>query len=151
MFFAGNALLLDKTIFNYRSRTRRIVENAFRIMSARWHILRQPIEAKPEQVDGIVKACVALHNYLKSTNSTLPPNVRYVISHFVDYEDEVCEIRPGEWHRDAGGACFEDTGRLATNTASRNAMHIQDHFKTYFLTEDGQVPWQNAVTERGSD
>ena len=65
--FAGTALINEKRkVFNYRlSRARRVIENAFGIMVARWRIFQTTIDARPEKVERIVLACVALHNYLK--------------------------------------------------------------------------------------
>ena len=54
----------SKLIANYRfSRARRIIENAFGILAARFRFFRHPIHAKVETVQNITKACVALHNH----------------------------------------------------------------------------------------
>ncbi|KAG8173304.1 hypothetical protein JTE90_016299 [Oedothorax gibbosus] len=66
--FPGTQLDDIKRIFNYRlSRARRIVENAFGILSARFRVYRRPFECKLETVDKVVKATVMLHNYLGRT------------------------------------------------------------------------------------
>lgn len=55
--FPGNGLLELERIYNYRlSRARRVIESAFGIMSTKWRILRRPIKAGIDQVEGIVKA-----------------------------------------------------------------------------------------------
>lgn len=78
--YPGKDLALDERIFNYRlSRARRVVENTFGICVARFRILLNTIEATPEHADLIVKACVALHNFLKATDASAPPNSKYTV------------------------------------------------------------------------
>lgn len=63
--YSSQHLNTRRRIFNYRlSRGRRIVENAFEILSARWRILRKQLHAKISTVDNIVKAACVLHNYI---------------------------------------------------------------------------------------
>lgn len=46
-----NELSYTKKVFNYRlSRCRRVIENAFGILVARWRILKQIVIALPENV-----------------------------------------------------------------------------------------------------
>ena len=62
--YPGKDLSQLQRIFNYRlSRSRRIIENAFGILVARWRIVRQPIIAQPDTVVTFVKACIALYNF----------------------------------------------------------------------------------------
>ncbi|CAN7946335.1 unnamed protein product, partial [Ixodes pacificus] len=64
--FPRRELQLLSQMFNYRlSRARRIIENAFGILVARWRIFRQPIQASEETLEAVVRACVNLHNYLR--------------------------------------------------------------------------------------
>lgn len=55
----------EKRIYYYRlSRARRIVENAFGILSAVFRVLRKPMLLQPDKASLIVMTCVYLHNYL---------------------------------------------------------------------------------------
>lgn len=52
-------------VFNYRlSRARRVVENAFEILSNCWRIFRTNIQVQPKSVDNTVLAACCLHNML---------------------------------------------------------------------------------------
>ena len=57
--------LINEThkIFNYRLSTAlQIIKNTFDIIFAHWRIFQRPAEAKPEKVEKITLAAVALHN-----------------------------------------------------------------------------------------
>ncbi|XP_015375183.1 PREDICTED: uncharacterized protein LOC107169813 [Diuraphis noxia] len=61
--YARRNLTKEQKIFNYRlSRARRIVENAFGILTSRFRVYEKPISLIPEKVDSIVNATCALHN-----------------------------------------------------------------------------------------
>lgn len=73
----------ERKVFNYRlSRARRVVENAFGILAARWQILQTAIGIKIESAEKIIQAVVCLHNYIISTNSN-----QYMQEHSLDQED----------------------------------------------------------------
>ncbi|KAL1472267.1 hypothetical protein MTO96_023087 [Rhipicephalus appendiculatus] len=83
---AQRAEYLQRATFNYRlSRARRLIENAFGIMSSRWRILGRAFRASENTTEDIVRACMVLHNCLlqESSHSRLtynPPG-------YVDHED----------------------------------------------------------------
>lgn len=57
-------------VFNYRlSRARRMIENCFGILSAKWRIFKTTIIADVSLVESITKTCACLHNWLREKNS----------------------------------------------------------------------------------
>lgn len=70
--YAFRNLRGGQRVFNYRlSRARRIIENCFGIASARFRVLRKPIELEPEKVSIIVSAICVLHNFLTTRSRKL--------------------------------------------------------------------------------
>ncbi|XP_070388956.1 uncharacterized protein [Dermacentor albipictus] len=139
--YPGKGIQPSRKVFNYRlSRARRIVENAFGILVARWRVLLGPLNIPPENAIHVVLACCGLHNFLcsmsKSTYS--PPG-------YVDSEDRYGNVNPGQWREEA------QTSELCglAGTSSRNhtvdAAETCDLFADYFMAE-GAVPWQWAHT-----
>ena len=56
----------DKRIFNYRlSRTRRVSDNAFGILTQKFRIYQRRIKLKPENVDLIVMTTCILHHFIR--------------------------------------------------------------------------------------
>ena len=73
----------QKRVFNYLlPRARRVVENCFSILTARWRIFSTPIEAFVVNAEKYTVGCIALHNYLCQTN-----NLSYCPNSFVDCQD----------------------------------------------------------------
>lgn len=67
------------------SRERRVIENAFGILAARWRIFRQPNIAKAENaLEHFTKACILLHNYLIEQDPQYIPK-------------NLCRTIPGGW------------------------------------------------------
>ena len=59
-------------IFSKRlSRSRRVVENAFGIMTIRFRVLSSEIDLEPKKVDKIVLACCVLSNLLLKEKKSL--------------------------------------------------------------------------------
>ena len=148
--FPGRSQLSEaQQIFNYRlSRARRVIENAFGILRARWRVFSRPIQASVETAEEITKAAVCLHNYLRQTNSA-----SYCPSGFVDSEDGSGDVRPGEWRQivrnDSRGALVNiapQRGRRYSNSA----IEVREALKKYFVSDFGSLPWQwNHVRSRG--
>lgn len=74
--FPHGDLCKEKKNFNYRlSRARRIIENVFGIMAARFRILHTAINLRLDRIDLVVLTCAVLHNFLrrKCGSSYIPP------------------------------------------------------------------------------
>lgn len=83
----------SQLIFNYRlSMARRIVENAFGILAARFQVLLRTMQQDPDVVQEIVEACVCLHNLMR---------MRYQGLHagLTDMEDSEHNSIPGTWRQ----------------------------------------------------
>lgn len=136
--------------FNYRlSRARRTIENTFGILAARWRIFRKPIAVNPCTVDSIVISAVCLHNFLISLNDEQITSKRtYCPPNFIDCEDENGNLTPGAW-RSVEGSNMQAMRRRPPCRAARKAFQQRDTLAEYFLTSEGEVPWQYQYIQRG--
>uniref|UniRef100_A0A023F1D4 Putative nuclease harbi1-like protein n=1 Tax=Triatoma infestans TaxID=30076 RepID=A0A023F1D4_TRIIF len=128
-------------VFNYRlSRARRVVENAFGLISAKFRVLRKPIELPPEKVKSIVLAICALHNFLLSKPSSA--NLYAPLGTF-DSEIAGSHIH-GSWrnegHPDATLYSLKTTYMNKNHT--KTAKNIREQFQNYFVSQHGEIPWQ---------
>jgi hypothetical protein len=122
----GVALTNRKKVFNYRlSRARRVVENAFGILTGRWRFLTRPIHMIPDKVDILVKAAVVLHNLLTKPSDEI---VRRVLN------EDILRL-----DHDSG---IENMRATASRNPSVAAKQVRDYFADYFMNE-GRVHWQN--------
>lgn len=122
--FGGTHLDDKKKIYNYRlSRARRYVECAFGILANKWRILHRPLDVDPETAIKIVKACTALHNFVREKDGL----------NFEDIQSATPVEHPmrAQTHITRGGP---------------NANNIRSEFAEYFVSPIGSVPWQAAAT-----
>jgi hypothetical protein len=68
-------------------RARRVVENAFGILVARFRIFHTSIALKPENIDNVVMYCCVLHNFLRRNCAS-----DYITA--TDLKDSVIEENP---------------------------------------------------------
>ena len=129
----------SQKVYNYRqSRARRVIENAFGILRARWRIFSHPIKASVENTEKYVIACLCLHNYLRQTENSL-----YTPQGFVDLELGNGEIKVGEWR-----SHIQEDGCLRSLNISKGgrrkivANELREDLKTFLNSELGSVPWQ---------
>lgn len=123
-------------IFNYRlSRARRVVENAFGILSNRFRVFGKPIALAPEKVRKITVACCALHNYLIMRSSI------YLTPSLVDRYDANGNVVDGEWRQNVVENGFHALEHHRNR--SNVGKDIRDELAQYFVNE-GELDFQNT-------
>ena len=151
--YPGRNLTEDKNIFNYRlSRARRVIENTFGILVARWRIFRGPIICKPENVIAVVKATICQHNFMRRSDVGRQPIQRYCPPGFVDYDNGDSNIIEGAWRGQISeGAPLQPVSRIGTNNHGVGAMSVREDFNKYFNSDVGALPWQLRHVRRGQE
>ncbi|XP_055908218.1 uncharacterized protein LOC129943037 isoform X1 [Eupeodes corollae] len=90
--YSKRNLTVEERIFNYRlSRARRVIENSFGILVAKWRIFRTSINAGLSLIEQIVQCCVCLHNWLRHHKGN-----QYIEPGLIDLDIEGRETR-GSW------------------------------------------------------
>ncbi|KAJ8914321.1 hypothetical protein NQ315_011308 [Exocentrus adspersus] len=130
---------VSKQVFNYRhSRARRIIENTFGILAAKWRIYRKPMICDVSTAENIVKSTVCLHNFINKNDR----EGQYVAPGYVDYENSSGDVIHGAWRKELQNEnALRNISRTGANTFGRNAGHVRDMFAEYFCNE-GAIPWQ---------
>ncbi|XP_057201095.1 uncharacterized protein LOC130561032 isoform X2 [Triplophysa rosa] len=149
----GTNLPREKKIYIYRhSRARRVIENAFGILVARWQILGRHLECRPDKAVDIVKACCVLHKFLACTDEVNTAVNRYILANFTD-SDTTGSPQLGEWRRVVAGDTnvFEplDPRNLSRARSSRAAIGVRNDLMAFFQSPNGIVSWQNQIVCRG--
>lgn len=119
----------ERRIFNYRlSRARRIVEN-----TSRFRIFHTSINLKVENIETVVLAYCALHNFLRkiSPQSYTPPgsmDSENIIDHSVELGERCDHERMHNLQRNLRGQQLE------------SAKIVRENFTKYF-NQEGSVAW----------
>ena len=133
--FPGVNLTRKQEIYNYRlSRCRRVVENVFGLLTARFRVFQRTLESQPPFVEQLVMAACVLHNYLRHNARN-----EYTPTGTFDQElDDGCII-PGTWRQEAA---LPSVRRDGQRNASVYAKRVRQTMADYFLSKEGEVPWQ---------
>lgn len=136
--YARKKLSAIERIFNYRlSRARRIIENTFGILSAKFQVFRKPLMVGPNRCRIITKSACALHNFLIDRNKSshcIQPDL-------VDEYDANGHLVPGEWRQNLPEETFY--GMEQQREAPTSKETLRNELAQYFVHE-GEVPFQYA-------
>ena len=107
-------------------------------MVAKWRIFKRPVRASIETVQSIIGACVCLHNYSQTKQSS-----SYTPQGFIDVEGFDGVIKEGNWsnilkHDSALNSFTKAKG----GEVSYDAKVAQSSLKTYLNSAVEQVEWQ---------
>ncbi|KAK5648288.1 hypothetical protein RI129_003180 [Pyrocoelia pectoralis] len=127
-------------LYRVLSRARRVIENTFGILVARWRIFHRSICASPNNIDNIVKAAVCLHNFIRSSR---PSRQRYTPPNYIDSDDVL-----GKWREEVQGAIVKNCPRLGTNNSTCSAIQQRNDLTKYFLTAAGFKKGQIEYVKR---
>ncbi|GFX22000.1 protein ALP1-like [Trichonephila clavipes] len=134
--YPGSNLSKECLVFNYRlSRARRVSENAFGILAARFRVFGTTILTSVPNTKLIVLAACSLHNFLtnRSKNTYIPEDC-------ADREDILNGVLiEGNWRQNTNPliSCQRISSR-----GSNYAKDVRDRFCN-FLNSEGAVPWQD--------
>ncbi|XP_044760175.1 protein ALP1-like [Coccinella septempunctata] len=107
---------IEKQQFNYRlSRARRVVENAFGLLSQRFRLYNRRIQLQPDFVDKIIMTTCILHNFI-GPHSGLP-------------SEDKNEIKLTSISRQGGNNSLQ-------------AFNVRNTFKEFFQSGPGRLEWQ---------
>lgn len=105
-------LTYEKQIFNYRlSRSRRFLECTFGILANKWRIFHRPIDVGAEFADVIIKACCALHNFVRKRDG-------------YNFEDAL--------------TCALDSIVSQGTRGYQNGIQVRDYFAKYLCSQRGK-------------
>lgn len=141
-YLRRNILTKKQKIYNYRHcRARRIVENAFGILSSRFRVFRRPLRLLPSTVVKLVKAACSLHNWIRksSLNQTID-----IIQDIEDLENGV--LIPGQWRKEPQSTGVINIAATSQRNYLNEAKDKRDRLADYFMGE-GAVNWQDRMIE----
>lgn len=107
-------------VFNTRlSRAKGTVNRALMRLRSKWGVFQGPLNVPVSVVETIVQTCCCLYNYF-DLRVRLPP---------IEFPDEVAAIT-------------DERLDSLLKMVPEDSPDVRDKFKSYFLSPEGQVPWQ---------
>lgn len=128
---------MSKAIYNYRlSRARRVVENAFGILTQTFRIFHTPICLSLDVVDNLITSACIIHNIRIDSNTTISKQ-----------SDEELHALPSNNFFSIGNQdepLLENTDQIEPIDENGNILtprDVRDKLREYF-NSIGAVPWQ---------
>ncbi|XP_033119853.1 uncharacterized protein LOC117119150 [Anneissia japonica] len=133
--FSHRSQVQREIIYSYRlSRARRVIENAFGILSHRFWCFLTTMQQHPETINLIAMCACVLHNLILT---------RYPLATTdADHEDPATHaLIPGAWREDCDMAVLM---HLSGHNSKKEAKQQRDYL-SYYLSPAGSVPWQERM------
>ncbi|KAE8738534.1 hypothetical protein FOCC_FOCC015988 [Frankliniella occidentalis] len=142
----------EEILYNYRLlRARRVIENAFGILSARFRILRHTTIASETLAQNVVLSTVALHNLHLQREDSIPPKQRvYSPPGYADKFKSNGFFKKGRWRNDSEMS-DDFYSKLADQEIQRSnptddddlsPILIREKFLRLFIHEPVSWQWQ---------
>eukprot|EP00795_Rhopilema_esculentum_P005638 gene5638-10859_t len=108
------------------------------------HLPNTDTKGHPEKAIKNVLASVALHNWLKKHEDTQQVYGRfYCPVGYTDYEDSHGILHKGTWRNEVSeSGALQNIGKMGTNNYSKAAEYYRSLLADYFLSPQGELPWQ---------
>ena len=133
--FPHRSQVQRERIYSYRlSRVRRVVENAFGILSHRFRCCLTTMQLQPDNINLITMCACVLHNLMLTR---YPNAVLEVDREHPDTQDLI----PGAWRLDQ-----QLQGLITGHHSQREAKDQRDYLSHYYMSPAGAVPWQERKT-----
>lgn len=125
-------------IFNYRlCRARRVVENAFGILTTKWRILQLSLCFSPGNAEVIVKALICLHNFILTKEGI---GGRYCPNNLTDREVNGI-IQSSAWRNENTVYHIQELHRTSSNNPGRTVINLRNIHRDYVNSKQGAAEW----------
>ena len=134
--FSHRSQVQRERIYSYRlSRARRVVENAFGILSQRFRCFMTTMQQNPDNINLITMCACVLHNLILTRYPQAIPEV--------DREDpDTHDLVPGQWRLDPH---MQGLMPLSGHRSQREAKDQREYLSHYYMSPAGAVPWQERM------
>lgn len=132
----------EEKMFNYHlSRARRVVENAFGILTAKFICLSRTLFCSPARAQKIVAACCILHNYFLNNNT----RNSYCPAALVDRYDDNGFLIEGDWRKHVKR--MDHLQNISQNQMRPSELPKRNRelFKQFVNSPEGSLPWQRQA------